>query len=118
VQDSAKMSEILRKCYVAVAPYRAIPGSPRYYADAGKIRAYCGAGVPVISSKVPPLGIEAGQYGAAMVVNDNISEFAEAVTKIFSDHKLYLQMRRKAINFAKYCTWDNVFNLTFSRLQI
>lgn len=117
VPDGAKMSRILRHCAIGVAPYRAIEGSVRYYADAGKIRAYCAAGLPVISSDVPPLGKEVANYGGAVIVNDTIGEFAEAAVQLISDHKTYLRMRQKAFRYAKNCSWENTFTKTFLKMQ-
>jgi len=117
VPDGAKMSGILQKCAIGVAPYRAIEGSVRYYADAGKIRAYCAAGLPVISSDVPPLGKEVANYGGAVIVNDTIDGFAEAAVRMISDHTSYLRMRQKAFSYAKNCSWENTFTKTFLEMR-
>lgn len=111
------MARILRTCYLAIAPYRSIPGSVRYYADAGKIRAYCAAGVPVISSDVPPLGREVAGYGGAVIIRDTIAELVHAVGDLFKDRKRYSEMRRKVIAYAKDCAWDTVFSNTFSAMR-
>ncbi|MFZ5535456.1 MAG: glycosyltransferase [Patescibacteria group bacterium] len=113
VPDGAKMASLLRECALGVAPYRSFPGSIRFYADAGKIRAYCAAGLPVISSKVPPLGKEVAEYGGALVVNDTIREFSNAVISLLSDRKRYIQMRSRAYDYAKNATWERTFANAF-----
>ena len=117
VLDREEMSRIMRNCYLALAPYRAIPGSPRYYADAGKIRHYAGSGLPIITTDIPPLGKEAVEKGAAIMVKDNSQALAEAIIKVFSNRKLYLRLRRGAIKFAKGNTWENEFTSAFKRMK-
>jgi glycosyltransferase involved in cell wall biosynthesis len=116
VAKNSDMSNIIRKCAVGLAPYRDIPGSLRYYADAGKIRVYAAAGISIVSSQVPPLGIDAADRGAALRVHDDPESFANAIIDIFSDKKLYLKLRKNAMIFAKDNTWDNSFTNAFKRM--
>ena len=116
IADSLKMSETLRSCAIGLAPYRDIPGSIRRYADAGKIRAYCASGLPVVSSQVPPLGLEAAEKGAAIIANDDPKSFAKAIINIFIDEKLYSKLRKNAITFAKDSTWENTFLNAFKQM--
>lgn len=116
VPKAGEMAEIMDTCMVGLAPYRAIPGSPRYYGDAGKIRAYAGAGLPVICSQVPPLGKEAADFGAAVVTLDDPQYFAEAILALFSNSSRYDRMRAKAREFAKHNTWTNQFSQAFSNM--
>jgi glycosyltransferase involved in cell wall biosynthesis len=110
VGDLEKVSDIVSSCMVGLAPYRAIPGSIRWYADATKIRLYFAAGLPVISSHVPPLAKEAERANAALVVQDTRKQFADAIIKIFRDKKLYVELRRNAIKYAKNNTWENSYS--------
>ncbi len=117
VPESSKMSEILRSCSIGLAPYRDMPGSIRQYADAGKIRAYCAAGLAVVTSHVPPLGKEVEKKGGAIVTNDDPKSFAKAISTIFNDEKLYLRLRKNAIAFAKDSTWENTFSNAFKIMK-
>jgi len=116
IEDSMKMSDILRGCSIGLAPYRNIPGSIRLYADAGKIRAYCAAGLTVVSSQVPPLGHEVAKRGGAVIVNDDPKSFAKGVSMILEDKSVYLKLRKNAIDFAKNSTWDNTFTNAFKNM--
>lgn len=116
IPDSNVMSNIIRRCSVAVAPYRATSGSPRYYGDAGKIRAYCASGLPIVSSPVPPLGQDVAKIGAAIIANDTPESTAEAIMRIFASQTLYKTMRRKALEIAKSNTWENQFTYAFQRM--
>ncbi len=113
IESHIDVAKIMRKCAVGVAPYKSIPGSIRYYADAGKIRAYCAAGLPVISSKVPPLGLMLAKKGGAIIVNDDPREFAEAIIGLFKDKKNYSFLKNNAEDFARTSTWENTFANAF-----
>lgn len=117
ILDGAKMSKLIRHCYIALALYRAFPGSPRYYGDAGKIRAYTASGVPIITTSIPPLGREAADKGAAIVIQDNPRDLVMAIDKIFSDRKLYLNLRKQSILFAENNTWENSFMNAFNKMN-
>lgn len=117
IKSGEEMSAIIRSCAVGLAPYRAIPGSIRYYADAGKIRAYCASGIPTVSSQVPPLGKVVAEKGAAIIARDDPESFAEGIINIFNDSVLYSRLRKNAIIFGKSNTWDNSFKTAFSKMK-
>lgn len=117
IPDGEKMSKKLRECYVGLSTYRAIAGSPRYYGDAGKIRAYAGAGLPIITTNVPPLGREVAEKNAAIIAGDNPNDFARSINRIFSDRKLYLRLRRNSIRFAEKNTWENSFIYALRKMK-
>lgn len=117
IADRVKVSTMIRRFAVGLAPYRAIEGSVRWYADATKIRAYLAAGLPVITTSVPPLGKEAASFGAAVMVDDTPQRIAAAVIHIFSDMTLYTTMRERAIAFAKDNTWENEFQKAIKQMK-
>jgi len=116
VQSPVAMSKILRSCYLAVAPYRAFPGSVRYFADAGKIRAYCAAGLPVVTTPVPPLGKVVTLIGGAVIAEDTVNDFSRAIISVLTNKKRYASLRKGAIQFAKDSTWDHTFAEAFRQM--
>lgn len=117
IKSGVEMSEVIRSCAVGLAPYRAIPGSIRYYADAGKIRAYCASGIPTVSSQVPPLGLFVAQKGAAVITKDDPVSFANAITDLLTDKKKYSNLRKNAIIFGQRNTWSNSFSNAFKAMN-
>lgn len=109
VADREKVSALIRKYQVAVAPYKYIHGSARLYGDATKIRAYMAAGLPTITTSVPPLGKMIAQLGAGSIVGDSPEELAREVVQLFRNKEQYARMRRAAFKFAKRNIWENEY---------
>lgn len=118
IEDTTKLSNIVKHSSLGLAPYVNYPDSARLYGDATKIRLYLGAGLPVVTTHVPPLGKEIKNFGAGIITEDNEKELAKGVIKIFSDKNLYQKMRERAISFAKNNTWKNTYNSAFKKMGI
>lgn len=116
ISDREEISKRIREFMLALAPYLSICGSPRLYGDSTKIRAYLAAGLPTITTSVPPLGKEAEEKGAAIITRDSKEALAKTIIRVFSDKKLYLALRRNAIKFSKDNTWENEFNKAFKNM--
>jgi len=117
VVDNDEMAGIIRKCYVAVAPYRALKDSVRWYADATKIRQYLASGLPVITTKVPPFGREVVKQGAGLLIEDTREDLSFAAMKLFSDTALYSKLAKKATDLSKNNTWENIYTKAFKDME-
>jgi len=109
---------VLRKFYLALAPYLKLRSSVRWYGDSLKLRAYMACGLPVITTEVPPLGRELKSYGSAIVTGDNENDLAKSIIKILSNAKLYKNYRAKAIEYGKNNTWENTFANAFRQMEV
>lgn len=117
VQDNAKMAEIVRHCYIGLAPYRAFKDSLRWYGDAGKIRQYTAAGLPVVTTNVPPLGHYIVSKGAGIMTTDTASSFSNGILKLLHDKVLYEKLSRGAQKVSKDNTWDFVYSKALSDMK-
>lgn len=117
IADRTEISRLIRNYMIALAPYPAIPGSARMYGDATKIRAYLAAGLPTITTSVPPLGVEAAAKGAVLLAKDNTQDLARVITNLFIDKSLYLKLRHNAFKFAKENTWENEFSKAIEKMN-
>lgn len=118
IPTNQEMLDLVRHHRISIAPYRRIPNSVRWYADAVKIRISFACGVPVITTQVPPMGREAKRLGAGIVVKDEVNQLANAVIKIFTNKKMYLKMRQNAINSARENTWENSYTNALKSMDI
>jgi glycosyltransferase involved in cell wall biosynthesis len=117
VVNNIDMAKILSRCYIALAPYRDFPESIRKYADASKMRSYAAAGLPIITTAIPPLGKDLQEFGGSIIVPDNKEGLAEAIIALFLNFKLYAKMQKAVIKFSKENTWNNEFYKAFSKSQ-
>lgn len=117
ISEQDKLSKALSQYYLAVAPYRDIPESFRFFGDSTKIRAYLSVGLPVITTHVPPLGKEIEAAGAGVIVKDEVKALSSAIVRFFSDEKLYKKYRQAAISFAKKNTWENTFGNALREME-
>lgn len=118
IPTNYEMLDLVRHHQISIAPYRAIPNSVRWYADAVKIRSSLACGLPVVTTQVPPMGKEAEKLGAGVVVKDNVNDLSEAIINIFLDKKRYLKMRSNAIKAAKNNTWENSYSNALKAMGI
>ncbi len=116
--DQIALAGEIRKYRIGLAPYKAIKGSPRWWADATKIRLYLAAGLPVVTSQVPPLGKELIQTNAGIVTKDNPRETAAAIIRLFSNQNLYKTLRRNAIKKARNNTWENTYSQALDKMSL
>ena len=117
IPKNSDMSKIMRTCEIGLAPYRNIDGSPRFYADSSKIRAYCASGLATVSSEVPPLGREIAEEGAAVIVKDNAESFSAGIINLVTHPAKLEKLRRNAIRLAKHNTWENSFLHAFDEMS-
>ncbi len=117
IPDTTAMFSLLRRYMIALAPYREVHGSVRWYGDSLKVRAYAAAGLPIITSRVPPLGRELAGLEAAVITGDNGSEVAAAIMDFFAHPKLYDKYYANVIRFAKRNTWDVTFTNAFRQME-
>lgn len=117
IPEARKVSNLTKSFMIGLAPYRALPLSPRWFADATKIRLYLGAGLPVVTTHVPPLGKEVERAGASLVIKDDPKAIASAVIKLFSNPKKYQAMRQAAIAFARHNTWQRSYSRALEKMK-
>ncbi|OGH18880.1 MAG: hypothetical protein A3F31_04875 [Candidatus Levybacteria bacterium RIFCSPHIGHO2_12_FULL_38_12] len=117
ITQVADITNATNKYSIGLAPYLDIAFSHRKYGDATKLRLYMGAGIPIITTDVPPLGKELEKFGSALITNDSAEKLAESVIKLFSDKKLWTAMRKKAIEYSKSNTWNNTYRSALAKMR-
>lgn len=118
ISDQVELSKETRKYAIGLAPYLEIPGSPRWWADATKIRLYMAGGLPTITTKVPPLGREIETDGAGIIAKDTPQDTAKVITLLLQDKKLYNRMKRNAIKRARDNTWEHTYSNAIKQMSI
>lgn len=117
ISDLRKLSNILSYYMVGLAPYRSIPNSVRWYADATKLRLYFSNGLPVVSTHIPPLAYETKEKGCTIITYDTKEEFAEGILSLLANKTKYRKFRTAAIIYAKTNTWENSYQKAIEKMK-
>lgn len=85
------------------------PDSMNYlFSLPNKIFDYIHAGVPVIASSVPEVKKITTTYHTGICIDNVTAEkVAEAVMMLFSDERLYMEMKENTLNARKILNWEN-----------
>lgn len=116
ITQVADITNAINKYSIGLAPYLNSIGSHRKFGDATKLRLYMGAGVPVITTDVPPLGKQISLFGAGIITDDNAESLARSVIELFTNKNKSLFLRKKSIELAKNNTWENTYSNAISRM--
>ncbi len=110
VPQDKEMTEIVRHCYIGVAPYRTYKSSRRRYGDSGKIRIYLGCGLPIVSTNLLWHTKYAIKRGAGIGVKDTPIDLAKGIVTLLQDENLYKKSSEIAIKLSKENTWENTYS--------
>lgn len=117
VEDNEDMAKIVRTSYIGLAPYRSFPESIRWYGDAGKIRQYTAAGLPVVTTHVPPLGRYIVKKGAGIMTKDMVKSFSDGILRLLSDDAMYEKLSVGAIKVSRDNTWEHVYTKALADME-
>jgi len=118
ITQVADITNAINVYSIGVAPYLDTPRSHRKYGDATKLRLYLGAGLPIITTSIPPLGKEIEKIGAAIRIKDNPEALASAIIDLMHDKKKYNKMRKVAIAYSKQNTWKKTYSNALSQMEL
>lgn len=100
---------LLRDCHLGLAPY--FPGpTTKMYGDVIKIKTYLSAGLPVITTPVPPIAREIEGWPMGEVVPYDAALWARAAEKLIRDRDYYAVCRRNALDFVRGQTWEKILD--------
>jgi glycosyltransferase involved in cell wall biosynthesis len=110
IADHRQVEAILSECSVALAPYVTDIGSFTEYADPGKVKAYLGAGLPIVLTRVPPIAAEVVANGAGVLVESSPESVAGAVEAMLSSPADWQRHREAALAMAQRYDWETIFS--------
>ena len=113
VKEHSKVEKLLTRCAIAVAPYVDDPDDYTRYTDQGKLKIYMACGLPLISTKIPPIALEIDQIRAGVAIDYDREQLRDALLKLLTDDVLYKEFRRNTIAFAGRFEWGKIFDRAF-----
>lgn len=106
VKDHKEVESILADSTVAAAPYILDQESFTQYADPGKLKAYLGAALPIVLTRVPPNASEIEEMGAGKIVNDEPKSIAEGIEYFISNKSRWINAHESSSGYARQFDWD------------
>jgi glycosyltransferase involved in cell wall biosynthesis len=108
------VERILAAASVGVAPYE--PGSFTQYADPGKLKAYLAAGLPIVTTAVPPNASELEQAGAAVIADGSPAGLAGAIERLLDTPEEWRTRRDAALALARRYDWPVILDAALARV--
>jgi len=102
---------------IGLAPYIPSIGDYTYFADPSKIKLYLLCGLPVITTKVPPIAKKIKSKKTGMVINYTPKDLLDSLEYILKDNKIYLGLRESALRMANDYDISYILDKAFRELS-
>lgn len=110
VEDHAEVERLLAGATIGLAPYVARSDNFTRFADPGKLKAYLGAGIPIVLTDVPPNAHELEAVGAGVIAGDSPEAVAAASARLLADKALWLAAHEATLAYAEQFDWSAVLD--------
>jgi glycosyltransferase involved in cell wall biosynthesis len=108
--DHRQVEALLAESSVAVAPYDTAPDSFSRFADPSKLKSYLAAGLPTITTEVPPNAAELAAHAGTEVVAYEAGALADAIERALSEPEEWARRRAAALEYAQRFDWGAIFD--------
>jgi glycosyltransferase involved in cell wall biosynthesis len=118
VEDHRDVERVLAQSSLAAAPYRPSEDTFTRYADPGKLKAYLGAGLPIVLTDVPPNARELARLAGAEIVDYNAAAIADAIARGLASPERWRERRDAALTYARRFDWPLLLRDALGNLGI
>lgn len=116
ITSHKEIVKILTGRGIGLATYIPSLGDFTYYADPSKIKLYLLCGLPVITTKVPPIAKEIIRQKSGCVINYSEQDLENNLEYLLKDERRYLKFRENALDMAKAYDVNLILNKAFKEL--
>ena len=118
VSDFADVERVLAQATLALAPYETSEDSFSRFADPGKLKAYLGAGLPILLTDVPPNAGDLAERAGARVLPPDAVAFADAIERLVDDRTEWERCHAASLEYAHRFDWETMFSESLPRLGL
>lgn len=108
LEDHREVERLVASASVAAAPYATNVESFTKYADPSKLRTYTGAGLPIVTTDVPPNAHELEHLAGATIVEFEPEAVAVAIREILASPEGWRRRHRAALAYAEGFDWGRI----------
>ena len=109
VKNRELVESILNSGAVAIAPYKPSLGVFTETTDSAKLKAYAGAGLPIVTTNVTVNSQQLRACGAAAITNFSAKEFSDVILNILEDKSCWTAMSQASLEYANQFEWNTIF---------
>lgn len=115
VKKHEDIEKMISHSALAVALYEKgnIETNFTYFADPGKIKAYLGAGVPILLTDVPHNAKDIQENRCGRIIDYNPIVIADTIVKLLNSEDILREYRKNATQYIKKFDWNEIFNKEF-----
>ncbi|MDP3973595.1 MAG: glycosyltransferase [Candidatus Daviesbacteria bacterium] len=116
IDSFKKMSQIISKGSIGLAPFVPNPNSLSFYSDPSKIKLYLACGLPVITTNVTTIAplIRASRSGE--IINFSEKDLAKTIVKMLSSKEKYESYKKAAVKLSEGYDINNILKKAFERI--
>jgi len=118
VKSDDEIESVLAQSTVAVAPYNPDKASFTRYADAGKLKMYLGAGLPIVMTDVTLNAKSLEREAGATLVNYDEHQLADKLIEALSNEDEWQKRSEAARKFGMRYDWTTIFDTAFSQSTV
>ena len=100
--------KLLKQASIGLAPYLDSDASFSRYADPGKVKEYLAAGLPIITSSVPPVSKKLVETRSALVCEPSATAIADEILGLLNSESLLRDYSVNARKVALEYTWEKI----------
>lgn len=116
LSDHRDVERLVASAAVAAAPYATDMESFTKYADPSKLRTYTGAGLPIVTTDVPPNAHELEREAGATVVAYEVGPMAAALAETLASPAEWQRRRAAALAYAHGFDWGRIVPAALAKL--
>ncbi|MEA2474699.1 MAG: hypothetical protein QOE06_2614 [Thermoleophilaceae bacterium] len=116
LDDHRALEAVLARASVATAPYDTEIQSFTRYADPAKLKAYLAAGLPIVTTGVPPNAREVAEHGGGEIVAFEAEPMAAAIERALTEPEDWTRRRAAALELAGAYDWGRIVERALAAL--
>jgi glycosyltransferase involved in cell wall biosynthesis len=114
LDDHRDVEAFLASGSIAVAPYDPTGQTFTRYADPSKLKAYLAAGLPILTTDVPPNAHELAERGGAQIVGFDATAYARAIEQLLGAPEEWARRRAAALDYVRDYDWNRLLEPAFA----